>query len=58
LHLAIYYYGVFGSKAPASLILGAYEEKAYFCWGKGKYALFMGGLLHVYKSGRAVEKWN
>ena len=27
MHLAIYYYGVFGSKAPASLILGAYEKR-------------------------------
>ncbi|WP_320971640.1 hypothetical protein [Enterocloster bolteae] len=25
LHLAIYYYGAFGSKAPATLILGSYD---------------------------------
>ena len=27
MHLAIYYYGAFGSKVPATLILGTYAEK-------------------------------
>ena len=34
------------------------KKKHTFVGVRGKYALFMAVLTHVYKNGRAVEKWN